>query len=96
MPISRAPYKRGYKHVKGRGRESLVECDGCGRRVPRYKTFVVRRGMRFGPDIMNQVDRRFVHMMVRVSRFCPACARFRKVSEPEKSRKSSRRGRSWA
>jgi len=96
MPISKAPYKRSYKHVKGRGSESMVSCDACGRKVPRYKTFVVRRGMRIrDPVVLQQIDRRMLHLMSRTMRLCPACARFRKVSMPGKSqrKKSSRLGR---
>lgn len=99
MPISKAPYKREYKHGKGRGRETLVECDSCGRRIPRYKTFTVRRGMNIrDPVVLQQIDRRMLHMMSRTMRLCPACARFRKVSQPGKSerKKSSRLGkRHW-
>lgn len=90
MPISTAPYKRGYKHVKGRGRESLVQCDACGRKVPRYKTFVIHRRMTLGLGM----DRRMVHMRTRTLRLCPACARFRRISKPGKSKrkKSTRIG----
>lgn len=86
MPISTAPYKRSYKHSKGRGRERLVKCDACGRQVPRYKTFTVQKGMSIrDPMIRQQVDRRFIHMLRRTMRLCPACARFRKVAKPGKS-----------
>ncbi|MBI2084661.1 MAG: hypothetical protein HYT70_03575 [Candidatus Aenigmarchaeota archaeon] len=86
MPISTAPYKRSYKHGISRGREALAVCDGCGRQVPRYKTFPVRRGMRINdPVIMQQIDRRMIHMMSRVMRYCPSCARFRRISQPGKS-----------
>ncbi|MBI2543339.1 MAG: hypothetical protein HYW24_04080 [Candidatus Aenigmarchaeota archaeon] len=86
MPISEAPYKRSYHHVAGRGREKSVSCDGCGREVPRYKTFSVRRGMRINdPMIMQQVNRRMIHMMSKIMRYCPSCARFRHISQPGKS-----------
>ena len=85
MPISTAPYKREYKHTKGRGSETMVRCDACGRSVPRYKTFLKVKRMRLDPIIMRQMDRRMVHLMEKRTRLCPACARFRKVSEPGKS-----------
>lgn len=86
MPISTAPYTRKYKHTKGRGREVTVHCDGCGRKVPRYKTFTITRGLRItDPAILRQMDRRMIHLMKRRLRLCPACARFRRISQPGKS-----------
>ncbi|MEM7825101.1 MAG: hypothetical protein QXO27_03970 [Candidatus Aenigmatarchaeota archaeon] len=86
MPISRAPYKRSYYHRPGRGRERRIICSGCGREVPRYKTFVLKRQFRItDPGILQQVDRRLIHTMTRIDRFCPSCARFRGISQPGKS-----------
>lgn len=86
MPISEAPYKRTYKHTTARGKERRIICDGCGREVPRYKTFSVRRGMRItDPLILQQIDRRMVHIMQRIYRYCPSCARFRHIVQPGKA-----------
>ena len=86
MPISEAPYKRSYQHGTSRGREATVVCDGCGRQVPSYKTFTKRVGMRINdPVIMQQVDRRMIHMMQKIMRYCPSCARFRHIVQPGKS-----------
>ena len=86
MPISRAPFTRHYLNTSKRGRERTVTCDGCGRKVPSYKTFPVRRGFRIrDPVLLQQMDRRMIHGMVRVERFCPSCARFRGISQPGKS-----------
>lgn len=86
MPISTAPYKRSYKHTKRRGRESTVKCSACGREVPRYKTFTIVRGMKIRDRaLLQQMDKRQIHLMKRVIRLCPACARFRGVSQPGKS-----------
>lgn len=94
MPISTAPYKRSYKHTKSRGREKTVKCDACGRTVPRYKTFVKFQGMRIrDPAILRQMDRRMLHLMRKKLRLCPACARFRKVSQPGKSVRKKYGGR---
>jgi len=80
------PYTRKYAHTKSRGKETTVTCGSCGRQVPRYKTFTVRRGFRItDPAILQQVDRRFIHTMSQVIRMCPACARFRGVVQPGKS-----------
>jgi len=86
MPISTVPYTRKYAHTKSRGRESTVTCDVCGREVPKYKTFTKMRGFRISdPLILQQVDRRMIHMMQRRMRLCPSCARFQGVVQPGKS-----------
>jgi small subunit ribosomal protein S26e len=83
MPISTAPYKREYRHTKSRGSEQLVICDGCGRKVPRYKTVTKMRGMSIrDPAILQQIDSRFIHMFNKQVRYCPACARHRRISKP--------------
>jgi small subunit ribosomal protein S26e len=86
MPVSTAPYRRKYSHTKSRGREGTVVCGICGRQVPRYKTFVIRKGLRItDPLILQQTDKRFIHMMSRTMRLCPSCARFHGISQPGKS-----------
>jgi len=86
MPISTAPYKRKYAHTKSRGREGTVTCGICGREVPRYKTFIMRKGFRItDPLILQQVDRRYIHMTQQIMRLCPSCARFRGIAQPGKS-----------
>jgi small subunit ribosomal protein S26e len=86
LPVSTAPYRRRYWHTKTRGRETTVTCEFCGREVPRYKTFVQSRGFRItDPMILQQVDRRMIHLMKRKIRVCPSCARFRGIVQPGKS-----------
>lgn len=86
MPISTAPYTRKYAHTKSRGSETTVTCDFCHREVPRYKTFTIVKGFRINdPIIVQQIDRRMVHMLSRKMRVCPSCARFRGIVKPGKS-----------
>lgn len=86
MPVSTAPYKRKYLHTKKRGREGIIICSFCGRKVPRWKTFVVRRGFRItDPTILRQVDKRMLHMMKGTLRVCPSCARFHHIVKRGKS-----------
>jgi small subunit ribosomal protein S26e len=86
MPVSTAPYTRHYLHGRSRGKEHTVKCDGCGREVPRFKTFTKSRGFRISdPAILQQVDRRMIHLMTRTLRYCPSCARHRHVAQPGKS-----------
>jgi small subunit ribosomal protein S26e len=86
MPISTAPYRRKYWHTKTRGRETTVTCEFCKREVPRYKTFVITKGFRISdPAILQQVDKRMIHLLKRKIRVCPSCARFRGIAQPGKS-----------
>lgn len=86
MPISTSPYKRKYAHTKSRGREITITCDVCGREVPKYKTFTIYKKFRItDPLILQQVDKRMIHLMSRRMRVCPACARFRGIVQPGKS-----------
>jgi len=82
LPISKAPYKRGYKHTSSRGNEQKIRCAQCGRLVPRWKTFKVGRGLRITDQvILKQVDKRMIHLLNRTERVCPKCARFYHVVE---------------
>jgi len=86
MPVSKAPYTRKYQHTSSRGHESLVTCGYCGKKVPRYKTFTKFRGFRINdPSILQQVDRRHMHMFSQKMYVCPSCARFHKVVQRGKS-----------
>ncbi|OGI15714.1 hypothetical protein A3K63_04260 [Candidatus Micrarchaeota archaeon RBG_16_49_10] len=84
--MSKAPYKRVYKHTSQRGNELKIDCGACGRRVPKWKTFVTYRGMRINdPAILQQVDKRMLHLMTQKTRVCPKCARFYGVVQIGKS-----------
>lgn len=73
-------YKRGWKHTKSRGREGVVSCDFCGRKVPKYKTFAVFRGFRItDPLIRQELGGRGLNLGGTKSLACPACARHRKI-----------------
>jgi small subunit ribosomal protein S26e len=86
MPVSTAPYRRKYAHTKARGSETTVTCGVCRREVPRYKTFVVTKGFKItDPLLLQQVDKRFIHLMNTKIRLCPSCARFWGISKPGKS-----------
>jgi small subunit ribosomal protein S26e len=86
LPISTVPYKRHYSHTKSRGKEGTVTCNICGREVPKWKTFTQFKGMRISdPLVLQQVDRRMIHMMTRKVRLCPSCARYQGISQPGKS-----------
>ena len=87
VPVSKAPYKRTYKHSTARGREYRIPCEFCKRLVPRYKTFVLTKGLFLANDpvLAKQIDKRFAKLFSRKVRVCPACARFRGIVQPGKS-----------
>lgn len=76
-------YKRGWKHAKGRGRETTVTCGYCGRIVPKYKTFSVVKGIRIGdPALRREIGfqgRYGLSLMQSKIYACPACARHRNI-----------------
>jgi small subunit ribosomal protein S26e len=86
MPISTVPYKRSYAHTKSRGKEGKVRCGFCGKRVPRWKSFVKYRGLRIrDPVVLKQVGRYRIHLPNQKMYVCLSCARFRKIVKPGKS-----------
>jgi small subunit ribosomal protein S26e len=89
--IMAAPYKRGYHHTKSKGHESNVDCNFCGRSVPRWKTFATFRGFRITDPVLRQaIDKRAVSMFQRKQYACPSCARHRGIVKAGRSRKSRR------
>jgi ribosomal protein S26 len=87
-----APYRRVHKHGKGRGTELTVTCSFCGKKVPKYKTFIKRRGFSISDPSLRK-DLSEVGFLTSNSRLyvCPSCARRKRISEPGKSRKSNKR-----
>ncbi|MEM5832151.1 MAG: hypothetical protein QXI09_02240 [Candidatus Aenigmatarchaeota archaeon] len=86
MPISTAPYRRKYEHTHSRGSETVVECSFCGRRLPRYKAFILKRKFSINdPTLKKQIDPKYVHSFERKYYVCPSCARFRGIAQPGKS-----------
>lgn len=71
-------YDRGWQHSKKRGKESVVTCSFCGRKVPRYKTFTVSKGFRItDPVIKKELDKKT--LTSRKMYACPKCARHRGI-----------------
>jgi len=77
-------YKRGWHHTKKRGKESMITCSFCGRKVPRYKTFPVTRGFSITDPLLKKElggrrGRRGISLMSSKMYACPACARHRNI-----------------
>ena len=66
---------------KSRGREPLVRCEACGRRVPRDKTVDIIRGSRY--DIGDQKDV-VIDTGIRRMYYCISCGKHRKIFEKKK------------
>ncbi|MBN2330758.1 MAG: hypothetical protein JXC85_02990 [Candidatus Aenigmarchaeota archaeon] len=81
-------YTRGWKHGPGRGKETLVTCAFCGRKVPKYKTFSVVRGFRITDPLLKEElrpgNRRPISLMSSKMYACPACARHRHIVRRKK------------
>jgi len=85
MGGSKKFYKRGWNHTKTRGKESVVTCGFCGRKVPRYKTFPVMKGFRItDPIIKKEIGRGNVFFSQQKIYACPACARHRNIVKKKK------------
>jgi len=85
MAESRKFYKRGWSHTKTRGRESVVTCGFCGRKVPRYKTFPVFKGFRItDPMIKKEIGSKNLIFSQQKLYACPACARHRNIVRKKK------------
>lgn len=78
--MKRNSYKRGWRHTKTRGKESMVTCAFCGKKVPKYKTFPVYRGFSISdPSLRKELGRGRGSLSSRKMYACPACARHRRI-----------------
>ena len=74
---------RSWQHSKSRGREQSVFCGYCGRRVPKYKTVAIFKGLRINdPVIKSEMGlRQGLSLMQSKIYVCPGCARARGVQK---------------
>ncbi|NOR85543.1 hypothetical protein GQ473_05490 [archaeon] len=80
MPESTVPYKRGWGTGTGRGQQGTVDCSYCGRKVPRYKTFIKYSGFRItDPVLRKELENQHVSGSSNKMYACPACARSRGI-----------------
>ncbi len=82
--MGKAPYKREYKQSKARGKDYMVRCSSCGRKVPRFKAFPDYKGMKLDPEIVKMTGRKNVHLLTVKAYYCPKCARFLGIVQPGK------------
>jgi len=87
MPEFKSAYKRGWKSSQSRGHQPTVECGFCGRKVPRYKTFVTYRGFHISdPVLRRELDRQQISGSSQKIYACPQCARHRSIVQKGKNR----------
>lgn len=89
--MTRKAYRRGWDHTKGRGKETTVTCEFCGRQVPKYKCFPVFKGFRINDPLVRKELGNSASFMQSKSYACPACARHRKIVKKKNSRPNNRR-----
>ena len=81
--MARQRYKRGWHHTKTRGRESVITCSFCGRKVPKYKTFSVVKGFGITDPMLRRElgnrSREELSLFSSKMHACPACARHRNI-----------------
>lgn len=74
----------------GRGKEPLVMCYKCNRRVPRDKAVEITKGMNFDlgeqQDVIIDLTRRNVY-------YCISCGKHLKVFEKKKELAAKKRGK---
>lgn len=67
-----------------RGKETLVTCDQCGRKVPRNKAVVYERPVSFSTETRTTQDVRFFERLK--TQYCISCAKHRGIFEKLKQR----------
>jgi ribosomal protein S26 len=65
-----------------RGRDTLVVCESCGRKVPRNKAVIDEKAIKFSTDLKTANDVRFFER--RKILYCISCAKHRGIFEKKK------------
>ncbi len=66
----------------GRGKETIVICESCGRKVPRNKAVDFERNVSFNTELKTANDVRFFERMKVY--YCVSCAKHRGIFEKKK------------
>ena len=65
-----------------RGKETIVICESCGRKIPRNKAVAFEKAVRFNTELKNSNDVRFFEKMKVY--YCISCAKHRGIFEKKK------------
>jgi ribosomal protein S26 len=66
-----------------RGKEPLVTCDNCGRKIPRSKAVVDEKVIRFDTETHSEGDVRFLEK--RKVYYCISCAKHRGIFDKKRA-----------
>ncbi len=86
-----------HTYIKGvylRGKEPLVTCDNCGRKMPRNKAVSYEKMIRFGTDPSDKNNVRF--MSSRKIYYCISCAKHRGIFDKKANEAARRAARTAA
>jgi len=72
-----------------RGREELVTCDNCGRKVPRSKAVAYEKAISFSTDLHTGNDVRFFER--KKVYYCISCAKHLGIFEKKKALANKKR-----
>ncbi len=79
---------------KPRGRNKLVNCDSCGRRIPRDKAVTYDNVTVYATEMKSGEGDDVRTMLRREQHFCPSCGKHRRIYE-KKGRQAARRAERW-
>lgn len=68
---------------RSRGKEGLVNCDSCGRRVPRDKVVELPARVFLSTDMKTADDVRYIGF--RPMKYCPSCGKHKHIYEKKKN-----------
>ena len=75
----------------GRGKETIVTCDNCGRKVPRNKGVSYQRSVSLSTDLHNSNDIKFFER--KKVYYCISCAKHKGIFEKKKAQAQRASGR---
>lgn len=70
-----------------RGKETIVICEQCGRKVPRNKAVSYQKGVSFNTELRSANDVRFFERMKIY--YCISCAKHKGIFEKKKRQAAS-------
>lgn len=83
---------------KPRGKEKLITCDSCGRRVPRDKALTLDNITVYSTEFKGDSEEEKLndvrHMLRREQHFCISCGKHRRLFD-KKKRQMARRRDGW-
>lgn len=76
-----------------RGKETIVICESCGRKIPRNKAVSFEKSVSFNTELRSANDVRFFERMKVY--YCVSCAKHRGIFE-KKKQQAINRAKKWA